>query len=353
MRLTGTKSCNNPPQVNMEIGKDRFFAAGVDLKISEGQLEALWIALEKEKSVSDSPLSATYLFYLGALIAIAAMTAFMNVGWEKFGGGGMALIALLYAILLTTIGRWLWRQQGFRTPAGLLVTIAVCMVPLVIYGLETHFGIWPSPPHGQYQDFYHFVDGSWIFIDLGTLLVGSVALAYFPFPFLTAPIFCAGWFLAMDMAPFILGREVRWPEPCWISLCFGLFSLAIGIMVDRKQKPAYGFWAYFFGTLSFWGGVSCLAWERGEWALFLFLLVNVSLITLSIVLRRTVLAVFGAIGLFLYLSHLAYNLFADAILFPFALSFIGLGIVYLGVWYQRKVKAIEAYLHSIFNKFNG
>lgn len=37
------------------------------------------------------------LYYLGGMIAIGAMSLFMTLGWERFGGWGLFFIALAYA----------------------------------------------------------------------------------------------------------------------------------------------------------------------------------------------------------------------------------------------------------------
>ena len=37
-----------------------------------------------------------------------------------------------------------------------------------------------------------------------------------------------------------------------------------------------------------------------------------------------------------YLGHLSYRVFKDSLVFPFALSLIGLGIIWLGVLWQRR-----------------
>ena len=43
-----------------------------------------------------------------------------------------------------------------------------------------------------------------------------------------------------------------------------------------------------------------------------------------------------------YLSHLGYRVFADSLLFPFVITLLGLGVVALGIWWQRH----EAALHE-------
>jgi hypothetical protein len=55
----------------------------------------------------------------------------------------------------------LWRQRGLREPGGLLVTMAVCMAPLAVYGFERMTGLWLQGGPGEYRDFYYWVEGSW------------------------------------------------------------------------------------------------------------------------------------------------------------------------------------------------
>ena len=48
-------------------------------------------------------------YYLGALVVISAMTWFMTLGWERFGGGGILAISLSYAVVLVVPGGLRWR----------------------------------------------------------------------------------------------------------------------------------------------------------------------------------------------------------------------------------------------------
>ena len=45
---------------------------------------------------------------------------------------------------------------------------------------------------------------------------------------------------------------------------------------------------------------------------------------------------FGGLGIAVYLGDLSYRVFKDSLVFPFALSLIGLGIIWLGVLWQRR-----------------
>jgi hypothetical protein len=51
--------------------------------------------------------------------------------------------------------------------------------------------------------------------------------------------------------------------------------------------------------------------------------------------------VLGAVGVFGYVGHLAWEIFEDSLLFPFALSAAGLAIIALGILYAKNRDKIE------------
>jgi len=74
---------------------------------------------------------------------------------------------------------------------------------------------------------------------------------------------------------------------------------------------------------------------------FFYCLINIVLMLLSVLLDRRVFIVFGALGVFGYLGHLAHSVFENSLLFPFALSFLGIVVIYLGTKYQRNRERLE------------
>jgi hypothetical protein len=73
---------------------------------------------------------------------------------------------------------------------------------------------------------------------------------------------------------------------------------------------------------------------------------NVGFLLLAACLTRRVFAIFGTIGIALYLGDLADKVFKDSLLFPFALSLIGIGIVALGLYYHRHQGTISAWVEQ-------
>jgi hypothetical protein len=328
----------------MEISRKDLDWAVTQGLLSAEQAEALWAAFEKRAGERPRFDLATVSYYFGALIVISAMGWFMTEAWERFGGGGIFLIATIYGVCFVFAGKVLWAKPGLRIPGGLLYTMAVSMTPLAIYGLERFTGIWPQGDPGVYHGYHVWVKGSWLLMEVATIIAGLAALRFVRFPFLTAPIAFSLWYISMDLTPLVFGKmDFTWDERLWVSLCFGLVVLTGAYLVDRKTKEDFAFWGYLFGMLAFWGGLSLMK-SDSELNKFLYCLINLGLMVLSVLLQRRVFIVFGALGVFGYLGYLAHRVFRDSLVFPFALSLLGILVIYLGIKYQRHREEIERFL---------
>jgi hypothetical protein len=327
----------------MNVSQDDLRKAAISSGISSEKTDLLWQALKSIEPRAEKPKFdfTNVAYYLGALIVIGAMGWFMTKAWEEFGGAGIFIIASCYTVCFVLAGRTLWNQD-FRIPGGLLFTMAVCMIPLVTYGIERWTGFWPEQDPGGYTNFHPYINGSWLIMEIATVVAGLIALRFRRFPFLTAPIAYALWYMSMDLVDLLGNHQgMEWQEKQVVSCVFGGVMLLVSYLVDlRGKSDDYAFWGYLFGLMAFWGGLSSMDSDN-ELGKFVYCLINLGLIFCSLVLRRRTFIVFGSLGLFGYLGHLAYRVFADSILFPFALSLLGIGIICLGVLYQRKRKAVE------------
>jgi hypothetical protein len=326
----------------MDISQADLQRAAATSGVSPEQAERLWQSL-RSGADPDKPRFdvANVAYYFGALIVIGAMGWFMTKAWEGLGGLGLFAVALCYAICFVVAGRAFWKKPGVRVPAGLLITMAVCMVPLAVYGLERWTGFWPAHDPGAYTRFHPYVNGSWLIMEAATVVAGLVALRFFRFPFITAPIAYALWYMSMDLVHLMSGGDMSFDEKANITVVFGALMLLGAYLTDLLGKSEdYSFWAYLFGAVIFWGGLSSME-SHGETGRFIYCLINLFLIVCSIALRRRVFMIFGALGVVGYLGHLAYSVFQNSILFPLVLTVIGLLIIYLGVQYQKRRKDLE------------
>jgi hypothetical protein len=288
---------------------------------------------------------ATVAYYFGAMLMIVACAWFLGDKWERLGSPGILGTVIVYMMIAGGLGWWL-RGKGYLIGGGLLITVAVCLVPLLTYTIEDILGLWPSANPGPYKNYYPWINGSWIVMELATIAAAALALRFVRFGFLTAPIAFSFWFLSMDLAALITrNASLSWETRQWISVIVGLFTLLVGYGLERyMHKPGeprsedFAFWCYLFGMLAFWGGLTSMN-SGSEIMQALYALLNVGLIWLAVKLRRSTFLVFGALGVHLYLGHLAYQVFEDSFFFPFVLALLGLSLILLTVWMQRRVLA--------------
>ncbi|MBY0413450.1 MAG: hypothetical protein K2Q18_04765, partial [Bdellovibrionales bacterium] len=175
-----------------------------------------------------------------------------------------------------------------------------------------------------------------------TVLAGVLMIRFIKYSFITAPIFLSLWYMSMDSVTVITGRphEYYSTEAKYISMAFGIVMLLLSYTSDRRTKIDYAFWGYLFGAIAFWGGLTSLDsnYELGK---FIYFLINLGFIMISLLFDRRIFIVLGALGSLGYLHHLADKVFKDFISFPIAISLLGLGVISLGVYYQKNKTTIH------------
>ncbi len=317
----------------MNITKQKLLEAVEARILSEEQANALFDFFRTHPDVGPRFDFTHVLYYLGGLIAIGAMTLFMNLGWESFGGTGIVFICLLYAgIGLTIANRF--NKKGLIVPAGICATFVVCLTPLAIYGFQQSLGIWPD--ESIYRDYHRYIKWNWLYMELGTLAVGTIIAWKYKYPFLVMPIAVTLWYMSMDITAMISEGDYNWELRKLVSMYSGLLMIALAFWVDVRSvnKADYAFWLYLFGVVAFWAGLSAQH-SDSELSKFIYFCINLSMIGVGVLLVRRVFVIFGALGSCGYLGYLASDIFQDSWLFPITLTAIGLGVVYLGIVWQK------------------
>lgn len=291
------------------------------------------------------------LYYLGGMIAIGAMSLFMTLGWATLGGWGGFVTAVFYAILALVLTHWFLERKHLQIPAGIMATLAVVMVPLAIFGAQQALGYWGMDK--PFRHYHQYIDGRWLMLEFGTLAVAAVLLWRYRFPFMLMPVSVTLWYMSMDLGPLLVGSDWQdWDIRKLISLYFGILFVGLAFWVDirsRHTRKDYAFWLYLFGVITFWGGLSLMR-SGSELGKFLYFALNVGMILTGALLGRRVFAVFGGLGVAGYLGYLSHRVFKDSLLFPFALSAIGLAIIALGVIWQRREAQWSARLRGFLPK---
>ncbi|MGE4441753.1 MAG: DUF2157 domain-containing protein [Desulfomicrobium sp.] len=324
----------------MDIGRNTLRQAMEEGILSPEQADRLWDFLEASASNTPGFRFTHILYYLGGLMAMGAMSLFMTLGWESFGGWGLLGIAVAYALAGLALTEHFLRKRRLSVPAGITAAFVVALTPLAVYGFQVAMGWWAD---GRiYRDYHVHVDWRWIFMELATLASGAIMLLRYRLPFLVMPVAVTLWYMSMDLAPFIFGQaDVTWELRKLVSLWSGVVITLIALWIDIRAKGErdFSFWLYIFGVTAFWGGLSLMR-SDSELNKFLYFCVNLLLIFCGAALCRRVFAVYGGLGAAGYLGYLSWNVFKDSVVFPFVLTLIGLGVIWLGIVWQRHESVI-------------
>lgn len=315
--------------------------------------------LEQREGVAAKPATpaprfdvVNVLWYMGALIVLGAMSLFSTNAFGLWGPKALIVTSLAYGAVFLVAGSYLWRRRGLRTPGGLLVTCAVGMVPLLVFAIQLVNGHDPTETT-SYRDFYIWIRSSWLPMELGTIAAALTAIIFFPFPFLVMIVAFALWLMSMDLTPWLLRTaSFTWEQRANVSLLFGLVMIGVAWLVDlrRWRSGDFAYWLHLFGLFAFWGGLT--AQNSGdEVGKAVYCAVNIGLVFLSLALMRRAYAVFGAIGVSLYLGYLASEVFRDSILFPFALSAIGVLVIAAGLLFHRYGGRLAALVGDILPEY--
>jgi hypothetical protein len=333
----------------MRIDQPKLEQAMSKLGFTHQQSVALWHELNAGYSTESRFEAAHVGYFFGALLVIGAMGWFITDGWDRFAGWQLTAIATFYAAVFVAAGSRVWRNALFRVPGGLLITMAVCMTPLAVYGIERQLDLWPQLDPGSYTHFHPLINASWVGMEACTALAALAALHFFKFPFLTAPAAYALWYMSMDLTGLIYGKAWTFHQMCVVSVIFGIAMLLVSYWLDGKSELDFSYWGYLFGLITFTGGLSMME-SHSEWSKFGYLLIHVALVVVSLLLRRKVFVIFGAIGVFGYLSNEAYTHFRNSVAFPFVISLIGIALIFLAMQYKKKEKVLEEMTSGWFSR---
>lgn len=349
--------------------------AANDGLITPSQAQELWARWERKAETHESDQLASrtgtpfiaekprftmvhVLYYFGGMIAISAMSLFMTIGFQAMGAAGLLLISVAYFYgCLKVADHFL--NKALPVPAGIMATLALCLVPLAVWSLQNILGLWPPASGNSATDTYsaysRFVNWRWMTLELATLVAGVVMLWRYRLPFMVMLIAITIWYMSMDVAHALMQSEGwDWKFTRDVSLLFGMATCAVAIGVDircRKAKEAdwsqdFAFWLYLFGALMFWIGLSARD-SSSEWGKLGYACINVMMIIFGAAIGRRVFTVLGALGAAGYLGYLSHQLFKDSLLYTFALTLLGLGVVYLGIWWQRNEQTIHRQLQKM------
>ena len=284
----------------------------------------------------------TIAYGVGALVVLFAFGWFLVDRWKVLGDAGVFGLAVAYAAVFLMVAHVLQRES-FGTARGVAVLLAVAMVPLAMRALLRWSGLWtpqldlicsmPVRPFSACQ-------GEPLAIELATVAAALIALRKLPFPPLMIPIAVVFVTLPERVMRDWVPTDVEGVALGWRFMVVASLVAAAAYAIDQRRRDGdYGFWLWIAASISaLAAGVNLFAGDASLRHAFL----PASLVVLAgaVILRRRVLAVLGIIALFSYLAWLANDVFKLTLAFPLLLAALGVAIIIVTVWLQRRFPEI-------------
>ena len=284
---------------------------------------------------SQTGLSRTVQVFvgLGVLLVIGAHAWWSTRGYEAMGIGIVLALTLLWQVGFLAAAEWARRAGHALLEAG-FATIVAFYTPLTIYSIERLLGA--DFDDNQFSDFYPWISGGWVFMEIGSIVVAAALLYRYRRPLLALPITLFIGFLLMDATARLVGDGLDDEDTMkWIVLGGGIALGVLGIALDYLGWRRFAFWPHLTSIwLVAWGLPFC----TGEHTWSLFLVAAIDLLVGVWLARLTYLAAGGIIG------WTAISLNAHGAAFPFLLMAGGLLFIVAGIWLARADSPVRRWL---------
>jgi hypothetical protein len=202
--------------------------------------------------------SASFLTYAGALLALVAAIAWLEVISSEHGKGAFAGWSVLFWAVAEALALFFLVSER-RLVAGLFGFVGLGLFALMVGAFFSWFG-W-LPENDKPLGGFHW--GA-LGLELIVLLAALVGLRIFRFPLLVLVAAAVGWYFVTD----VLSSGGNWSA--WVTLIVGITLFFIALGLDGGDSRPYGFWVHVVAGLTI-GGVLLHWWHSSDaqWALII------------------------------------------------------------------------------------
>jgi hypothetical protein len=329
------------------VNRERFLAeagqVGIERNAALSLFERLYADHESGSELSrngrpladQTRLSRTVQVFvgLGVLLVIGAHAWWSTKGYQEMGIGIVLVLTLLWQAGFLWAAEWA-KRAGYGLLESGFAAIVAFYTPLTIFSVEKLIGV--DFDHENYRDFYPWISGGWVFMEIGSIAVAAALLYRYRRPFLTLPLTLFTGFLLMDGTVRLFGDGFEDDTLVkGVVLAGGIVIGLVGILLDYKGWRRFAFWPHLTSIwLVAWGLPLC----TGDRVWPLFLVAAVDLI-LGIWLARVVyLAAGGVIG------WIAISMTAHGTMFPFILMAGGILFIVTAIWLAKADSPLRRWL---------
>lgn len=234
-------------------------------------------------------LLAGFGLILLSLVTLAAVVVFISTPL-------VTLVSVIGICIWWWIASSLGQSVQWQVLGVCIFAIPVALVGTASYGLLIAFGL-PETP-------YEF-----LLPEASTIAVSMLVFYRFGFTFLLVPALVASYFLWIDITCIVNGKKGRMdPSLFSASWVFGLATIVFGA-IQESESSHLGFWFYMVGGFAFVGGLlPFILMSPDLFNEVVFLTSAAGMIYSGTTIQRSVLLVYGALGITIYVIKSALTL---------------------------------------------
>jgi len=265
--------------------------------------------------------------YFGGFLALLSFTFFVGMNWADLTDWAHLGVTLGAILVIGALGVWLRFMRGYPTAGGLLLFVATAVLPLFIFTVLKLLGAWPAD--ASFYDLRFVL----LYLCLGSLAGALTVLILTRFSLIYLIVAALVHVTTLDIDQIIRGARDSITD-LTAATCGGLILLGIALTLWGK-KP-HTFWFKLYGLVGLQIAFTSLFVDSDNVFFgLLFLFVYLIMVGLSLRFREVIYLIFGAIGVYTYITRLVFDTFEGTVYFSLLLGAIGLSIVVLAVLYQR------------------
>jgi hypothetical protein len=337
--MAGHNSPNPEQPDTLDTALMRWYQAGI---ITGPQAEAIR-ALESGTRPSHLPVNARtvitpsmLLTWIGGFLVVVASIVFVGLGWGDMGKAQQFFWGMLAVLVPWGAAYFLRRTGRPLAEAASLVLTALGTLAIVLFGYTFYrlVGWWPEHPDDPAsQDRTNE-------LMMSSQVVAAVVAAVFAFrlraPWMLLIAGGLGWIAWISGVDLWVPRNEFEDPPMWIMALYGVILVTLGLAVSRMGLRQHAFYLFLVGLAATFIllGIDSFDDVLGPTGLT-FLALAIAAIVLSMWIEFRVFLVFGAIGLYGWVSALVIDAFGGSRPVAFGLIVLGVVIVMTGLAWQR------------------
>jgi hypothetical protein len=340
--MAGRVDPTSDTRVSLHSSLDRWRDAGV---ITAEQAAAIR-EMEAASPPADLPVKtgitpSTLVTYIGGFLVLVASVVFVALGWREMGDVQRLFWGTLAVVAPWGAGFVLRRlRQPLAVNAGsLLVALGTVAILLLGYTLYKVLGWWPDPWSHWDADAAaneDRVNQLMMTSQVAAALVAGVFAFRLRVPWMLLITGAMGWIAWTTAIDQWVPRAEMEDPALWLMALYGVILVAAGFIVDRLRMRQHAFWLFLVGlTATFvFLGIDSFDDALGPTGL-IFLALAIVAIVLSMMIDRQVFLLYGALGLYGWVSALIIDAFGGSRTVAAILVALGVVIVLAGLASQR------------------